>query len=137
MNTSKALKAIKKHIEKFVPENIKIFNDTRPEGEIDSIVISVLPVSVQAFIDDEADAPDRRVSCNINFSVCMKNATTARNLAEKIVAGLSGMTLASEDGSDIDFADEVTVQFQGTDEKKYSTYITAIDCQYDINELEE
>lgn len=137
MNTSKALKAIKKHIEKFVPEKIKIFNDMRPEGDIDSIVISVLPVSVRAFVDDEADAPDRRVTCNINFSVCMKNATTARNLAEKIVADLSGMTLVSEDGSDIDFADEVTAQFQGTDEKKYSTYITAIDCQYDINELEE
>ena len=129
MNTSKALKAIKKHIEKFVPENVKIFNDMRPEGEIDSIVISVLPVSVQAFVDDEADAPDRRVTCNVNFSVCMKNATTARNLAEKIVASLSGVTLESEDGSNIDCADEDSAKFQGTDEKKYTTYSTAIDCQ--------
>ena len=127
MTKSNVAEVVSKWVEKALNLPFTIYCDLIPFAEADGACVrhDPSPAAEKRFMDGS-----RYVSRNLTFYVRMKNAEQARELAKQITDKLDGATVMRDDGMTIDCEAVTLPQYIDTDSKEYTTYATAIKCEY-------
>nr|DAX69497.1 MAG TPA: Minor capsid protein [Caudoviricetes sp.] len=127
MTKSNIAEVVSEWVEKALSLPFTIYCDLIPFSDTDGACVrhDPSPAAEKRFTDGS-----RFVSWNLTFYVRLKNAEQARETAKQITDKLDGATVIRDDGVSIDCEAVTLPQYIDTDSKEYTTYATAIKCEY-------
>ena len=127
MTKSNVAEVVSGWIEKTLNLPFTIYCDLIPFADADGACVrhDPSPAAEKRFMDGS-----RYVSWNLTFYVRMKNAEEAREIAKQITDKLDDATVMRDDGVTIDCEAVTLPQYIDTDSKEYTTYASAIKCEY-------